>query len=253
VFRKQGVLLLGILLAILLIGQAVFGFLPSILQAVVAIPLLLIVPGYALTFAIIPGPELSKLERFLYAIGLNLAVIILGGLALYFTPWGLQKTSWALMLGVITVLVSVIGIWRRRQAPISEASLGHFHLPLRHVLLLGLAIVMIGIAFKLTLTPQSLSNIQGYTSLSIRTVSTSQPDTLLVEIHSQELEATRYILKLTYNGQLNQEWSDINLAPGKLWQQSITLPAGQGLVEAVLSLSSSPDVIYRRVSIALNK
>ena len=251
--RKQGDLLLGILLAILLIGQVVFGFLPSLLQAAVAIPLLLIVPGYALTYAIIPNPELSKIERFLYAIGLNLAVIILGGLALYFTPWGLQKTSWAVLLGVITLLVSMTGIWRRRQAPTSEPNTGHFHLPLHHVLLLSLAIIMIGIAFKLTLTPQSLNNIQGYTSLSILTGPTSQPDTILVDIHSQELDATRYILRLTYNGQIKQEWSDLNLAPGMLWQQSITLPAGQGLVEAVLYLASSPDVIYRRVSISLNK
>jgi hypothetical protein len=253
VFHRYGDLLLGITLTLLLIGQTVFGILPSIFQAIIAGPFLLFVPGYALITALIPNLNISRLERFVYAIGLSLAVIILSGLVLNITSWGLQQTSWLLTVTMITIIASAIGILRRKQIPSKESTSVRFYLPLRHGILLALAIVVIGLALKLTLTPQSLNNIQGYTSLWIVPEPMDQPDTFLVGIHSQELENTQFNLKVTYNHSLQQEWSDISLTPGDNWQQSITLPAGQGVVEADLYRASDPSVVYRRVSIPHNQ
>jgi hypothetical protein len=154
---------------------------------------------------------------------------------------------------MITLVASAIGILRRKQIPSKEVTSVRFYLPLRHGILLALAIVVIGLALKLTLTPQSLKNIQGYTSLWIVPGPKDRPDTFLVGIHSQELENTRFNLKVTYNNSLQQEWSDISLAPGDQWQQSITLPAGQGLAEAILYRASDPSVVYRHVSIPDNQ
>jgi uncharacterized membrane protein len=253
VLRRQGDLLLGILLSLILIGLAVLGFLPSILQGILALPFVLIAPGNALICAIIPGSSLSRLERFLFAIGLSLAVVILSGLVLNITPWGLQSNSWLLLLSVITLVSSVIAMWRRWRIQSKESAPERFYLPPRQVLYFGMAIVVISSALILTLTPRSPNNIQGYTSLWILPGPVTQPDTLIVGIHSQEVEITHYSLQITYNGQLKQEWSDISLTPGILWEQSITVPAGQGLMEAVLYRIDNPGIVYRRVSITLNK
>jgi hypothetical protein len=82
--------------------------------------------------------------------------------------------------------------------------------------------------------------------------SEAPPGILLIGIHSQELQTTRYNLEVTHNGQILQKWLDISLTPGKEWQQSISTPPGQGLAEAILYLADDPGVVYRRVSIMVN-
>ena len=253
VLRRQSDLLLGIALTLILVGLTVSSILPPILLGILVFPFVLILPGNALICAIFPESRLPRLERSLYVIGLSLAVIILSGLLLNITSWGLQTNSWLLILSVVTVGASLIAIRRRSQLPVKESTPVHFYTQLRQVLLLGLAIVMIGFALKLTLTPQPPDNIQGYTSLWILPESETQPGTLLVGIHSQEFQTTHYDLMVTYNHQIIKNWIDISLESGASWQQSITMPSGQGLAEAVLYRTDSPEVIYRHVSTTLNK
>jgi len=253
VLRKQSDLLLGIIITLVLLGLAAIGFLPPVVKGILALPFILIVPGNALISAIFPESSLSRLERFLFAIGLSLAVVILSGLVLIISPLGLQTNSWLIILAVINLVASLIAIWRRWPVSVKQTTPARFYLPARQVLLLGLAILVIGFSLKLTLTPRSPGNIQGYTSLWILPGPTTQPDTLLVGIHSQEFETTHYSIQVIYNGQPIKKWPDISLEPGTQWQQNISIPTGQGLVEAVLYRLDNPGIVYRRVSTTLNK
>jgi hypothetical protein len=143
-------------------------------------------------------------------------------------------------------------MWRR-QISIKESTPLRFYMPFRQIGILGLATVLIGFALALTFTPKTMSNIQGYTSLWILPGTEAQPDAPLIGIHSQELEITHYHLLITYNGQPEQEWRDITLVPGEQWQQRVTMPAGQGVMEAILYRIDSPGVVYRRVVLTLNQ
>jgi uncharacterized membrane protein len=252
-FRKQSDLLLGIMLALILLGLVIFGVHLPILQVILALPFILIVPGNAIIKAILPGSNPKWLEKFLFAIGLSLAVVMLSGLVLYITPWGLQAASWTVILSAITLVASGIAIWRQQQIPVKESNPWRIYLPFRQILLLGLAIVSVGFAVKLAFTPRSPQNIQGYTSLWILPGPQNQPNTLLIGINSQEFETVHYDLRLTFNGQLYQEWSDISLAPNTQWQQTVSMPTGKGQVEAILYRVDSPGVVYRRVSVTLNE
>ena len=198
--RRQSDLLLGILLTLILIGLAVSSILPPFLQGLVAFPIVLFVPGNALIRAIFPEANLTRLDRFLFTVGLSLGVVVLSGLALNITPWGLQTKSWLWILSLVILVTSVIALWRRWQISDMELTPVEFYIPLRQILLLGLAIVVIGLALKLTLTPHLPDNIQGYTSLWILPELGTQSDVLLIGIHSQELETTNYSLQITYNG-----------------------------------------------------
>jgi uncharacterized membrane protein len=253
VLRKQSDLLLGILVALLLLGQAVFGFLPLILQEILAVAFILIVPGNALMGAIFPTASLTKLERVLYTIGLSLAVVIISGLILNTTQWGLQTKSWLIILAVISLVASVIAIFRRWQIPADETKPGSFYLPLDQVFILAMAVIVIGFSITLAISPKPADNIQGYTSLWISPPPDNQPGTLLVGVHSQELKTTQYRLQVSFNGQLIQEWTNLSLAPGNQWEQSITVPAGQGTVEAVLYRADKPGAVYRHVSTTVNQ
>jgi hypothetical protein len=253
VIRKRSDFFLGILLVLIIFGLAVSGFLPPIIRVILALPFVFIAPGYALMRAIFPEQELKALERFLFVIGLSLGVLILSGLALNITPWGLQATSWLVLLSLITLVASAIAIWRRRQISAKESTPERLYVSLRQVGLLGCAIVLVGFSLKLTLTPRSPDKIPGYTSLWILPYSQEQPGSFIIGIKSQEIETTHYSLRVTFNGQLQQEWPDIGLAPGAQSLKLITMPAEPGLMEVILYRDDNPEVVYRRVSITIKK
>ena len=250
--RRQSDLFLGIILALVLIILAVLGLHPPIFQAILAIPFVFFVPGNALVRVIFPRDDLKWMERFLLAIGLSLGVTILSGLVLNITPWGLQADSWLLILSAFTLEASGIAIGRRWRMPASVTTLPRFYFPLRQIGLLGLATVLIVFALKLTFTPRAAEGIQGYTSLWILPEAESNPASLIIGIHSQESAPTQYVLQITFNGQLLQEWSAISLAPGEQNLKSISRPAESGLIDATLYRADSLGSVYRRVSITLN-
>jgi uncharacterized membrane protein len=175
VLRRQNDLLLVIALTLILVGLTVSSILPPILLGMLVFPFVLILPGYALICAIFPESRLPRLERFLYVLGISLAVIILSGLLLNLTSWGLQTNSWLFILSVVTVGASMIAIRRRSQLSVKESTPVRFSLQVRQLIFLGLAIVMIGL---LILTYPNPANIQGYTSMDLPE-SDTQPGTLL--------------------------------------------------------------------------
>ena len=253
VLRNQGDLLLAFILTLVLLGLIISGSPSPIVQAVVALPVALIVPGYALTCGIFPGSNLSTLERFLLTIGFSLGVILLSGIVLNFTPWGLQTRSWLLILSMVNLVTIGFAMWRRRRISTEESTKKHISIPILQISFMGLAFLVVGFVLKLSFTPQPPMNIQGYTYLWITPETTAQPATFQIGIRSQEFAATNYSLLLTFNGQPELNWPDIRLTPGGEWQQSVRLPAGQGLVEAKLYREDNPKVVYRHVSIMLSK
>jgi uncharacterized membrane protein len=86
---------------------------------VLAIFLLLFIPGYIVVAALFPGsptPEKSEIdwiERIALSFGLSIAVVPLLGLLLNFTPWGIRFGPIVVTLTVFTVGVGYAAYWRR--------------------------------------------------------------------------------------------------------------------------------------------
>src|SRR5215207_5391095 len=68
-------------------------------RAIIGLPLVLFVPGYALTVAAFPGGRLGAAERLLFNVGGTLAVAAIVGLLLHWTALGLRPAAWAVALG----------------------------------------------------------------------------------------------------------------------------------------------------------
>src|SRR5512139_3161335 len=86
----------------------------SIVRLMCALPLVLFLPGYAITAALFPPRSLGVPERLLFSLGLSVIATALTGLALNVTPWGLQTSTWAIALAAIVWLACAIA-WRRRR------------------------------------------------------------------------------------------------------------------------------------------
>jgi hypothetical protein len=87
--------------------------LAPVLRTLLAAPLVLFLPGYALLSLLFPAPIIPAVERVLLSAGGSIAVAILSGLALAWAGVSLSPVSWSVTLAVIT-LVGLAFTWLRR-------------------------------------------------------------------------------------------------------------------------------------------
>lgn len=104
----------------------------SPLRVLVGLPFLLFLPGYALVAALFPeagpggddksgdGGAIDGLERVALSFGLSLAVLPVVGIALHFTPWGIQLVPILAALSLVTLALVAVAAGRRRRIPESE-------------------------------------------------------------------------------------------------------------------------------------
>ncbi len=93
------------------------------------LPFVLFWPGYSLVAALFPAPErLHVSQRLATAVGLSIAITVVVGLALNYSPWGVRLVSIVSSLIVVVLLgVGTAGLRRRlqaRQTPPAARDLG---------------------------------------------------------------------------------------------------------------------------------
>lgn len=222
------------------------------LRVMVALPLVLVLPGYAMTTVLWSQRMLRGAERLLFSVGLSISVVILSGLVLNLTPWGLQASSWAVMLGGITVGASVGGWLRwRKDVAVPAVPLG-VGVNLREGLMLALAAVGMITAVGMARSPAPQQGLQGYTVLWMLPVNDRNQHAVRVGIHSMEFSTTAYRLDLEVNNQVVRQWTSIELRTGEKWENVVELPAEQlnaKEVEAVLYRIDNPTIVYRQVTL----
>jgi hypothetical protein len=89
----------------------------------------LFLPGYVTVEALFPkGRDLKGIERFALSIGSTLTLVMLVGLLLNYTPWGIRLTPIVISLTILTLGLAGVGVGRQygmssqSQTP---AQLGH--------------------------------------------------------------------------------------------------------------------------------
>jgi uncharacterized membrane protein len=91
-----------------------------------AILLVLFVPGYVLVAALFPGPlalhksDIDWIERIALSLGLSVAVVPLIGLLLNFTPFGIRFAPIVAAISLFTVGVGYVAIRRRMRLPVDR-------------------------------------------------------------------------------------------------------------------------------------
>jgi uncharacterized membrane protein len=214
----------------------------------------LFLPGYALGAALFPPGYLGRSERIMVALGLSLALSILGGLVLNLSPLGLGETSWLALLGSVTLVASAVGILRRATRPLEEAGEARLspRLSSRQLAVLGLAALLAVTAVGVTAWGEALEPKASFTQLWLLPPQLSGGQQVTLGVRNMEQRPMSYRLDLSVNGQVVREWVPLLLHPGETWEERSTLPesANQQPVEALLYLLEEPDQVYRRVTLA---
>jgi uncharacterized membrane protein len=84
--------------------------------------LLVLVPGFAFVRALFPFERfIDRWERLALSCGLSIALAVLVGFGLNFTPWGITLVPTAIVLTVITIVSILIATYRRARILISPS------------------------------------------------------------------------------------------------------------------------------------
>jgi uncharacterized membrane protein len=94
----------------------------SFLRTVLGILLVLFLPGYALTGALLPAKkDLEGIERALLSLGLSIAIVPLMGFGMNYTTWGIREVPVLTALSAFTLFTCGVAYYRRLQLPEAEA------------------------------------------------------------------------------------------------------------------------------------
>jgi hypothetical protein len=226
---------------------------PDEARLAVALPLLLVLPGYAFASAVFPAGSLDRVQLALLAVGLSLALSVVGATELAGVR-GLGTTSLAILLAAVTVLASFVAHLRlARRAPDVPADAGprprRRARPAAIVLGAAAAVVLVA-AIALARTPMPVPDDRGYTMMSL----TRDPEDVarvLLQIESQEAQAREFRLEVRVSGRVTID-RPLRIAPGERIELPVDAsPVGtSGRIAASLS-AGSPPLVYRRVHLNL--
>lgn len=217
----------------------------NVVQMVLAVSLVLVLPGYTMVTALFPKRTLGVAEQLLFVLGLNLAVAALAGFILNLTPWGVRGESWAIFLGFVTLAASVVAFARRQPSALSKP--WNIALGGRQALLFSLAALLTIGAVGVARSGAIQQPTTPFTQLWITPVDEASPSMVRLGVRNMELTTEHYTMQLKTGSTVMQEWTTIALAPGETWEVTVELENGQATpqLEAFLYRASEPNHVYR--------
>jgi uncharacterized membrane protein len=224
----------------------------TFLRIIIALPLLLFMPGYMFIAAMFPKRgELSAIERFTLSIGLSIAITVFDGFGLNYTRWGFRPNSITISLSMIIMLLLLITIiqrWRYRSESYSfsiwdirsfynilktkETQTGPEYDPALEKMLIKTMIIAILIVSAMLIYAKWTNEPEKFTALYILGVNGKAEDyptevrigersTILVGIENYEHAPVNYTLLVKLGGiTLTQE--DIQLEHEDRWLNNVS-------------------------------
>ncbi len=219
-------------------------------RVIFAVPLALILPGYAITAAVFGSHLPAWPERMPLTLGISLASAALASLVLNYLPGGIQGFPWALLL-VLIVLLACLSAARRRGRQQTPSLPSLKPRPVTVVLGIG-TVAMVVVALILAQATPENGHASGFTQLWIAPPKPTDVSTR-IGITSEQQQTRAYRLVVKVEGKAKPEVETFELKPSQTHLVKIDSggtgpPAG---VVAKLYLRSDPSRVYRRVSTQL--
>jgi hypothetical protein len=203
------------------------------LRVVAGLPLVLVLPGYALSMFVVPRvpSRLSPvLWRGMWTVGLSLAVAVLGGLLLNLTPAGLTRVSWTILLAVVTLIALGAAAWLRtgteRRAGTGRPTWVAAGYPVA-------ALALAGTAVGLAVVSGGWQHSPAFAQLWL--VPAGERATL--GVRSAYPDAQAFHLVLDSGTRPAGAW-DFTLTAGQTWQRTVMAPAGQRVTALLTAIGN---------------
>jgi Protein of unknown function (DUF1616) len=232
--RRDTIGLAAVTLVLMLIGLVAGGGpAGTVLRTLAGLPLVLILPGYALSPLIVPSrpPSLGPLLwRSMWVAGLSLAVTVLGGLLLNLTPPGLTRVTWTISLSAVTLLALAVSAWLRRRPSSQDRSAQERAIPRTRpgtriaAGYAAAALAISGTAVGLAIASAGWRHSPGFAQLWLVPARNTPDASLGVRSGYSDAETFHLVVRSGLDAVLS--W-DFTLGSGQTWQRTISAPAGQ--------------------------
>jgi uncharacterized membrane protein len=231
---------LALMLTILAVAATFIDY--GIVRTLFTLPLVFVLPGYAITAAWSPTRLSAFPANILFTLTLSIAASVIGGLVLNFTPWGLQTISWVIWLAGITVFHLIAALPRQETPPLVTADLLPTGFRFSHWVFIGAAIALSFFALYVARLGADAQSNPGFSQLWL--TQADEPNRIDVGVHNQEGQPTSYTLVI--EGGAARIEREFEIDANTDWETSLQLPPGHGAeINAYLYRSDNPDDIYR--------
>jgi hypothetical protein len=224
---------------------------------VFAVPLALVLPGYAIAAAAFADRDLDGPRRAVLSVALSLATLALGALVLNYAPGGIRGFSWAVLLVAVVLGACRAAAVRRKgrivAIPRPRLRLSRIELGLA---LGGLVAVIAALVLASSTLPASPAG--GFTEMWILPVPGSGGSEARIGVKSEEQATTGYDLGIRVGRKGGLVRQSFSLAPGESRVFTVAPPAAPVgpapsaesaiPVVATLLLDTDPRHVYRRVN-----
>ncbi|MCX9011793.1 MAG: VanZ family protein [Candidatus Methanoperedens sp.] len=255
--KKSMAAILDLKLAVILIvASIIFILVPpynqTFLRMILALPLLLFLPGYLFISVMFPRRgELGPIERFTLSIGLSIAIFVFDGFALNYTPWGFRPNSIVISLSTIMgflLIAAYLQRWRCGETGYgfsfrdiisfyhtirsNEAETGPEYDPALEKMLIKtmiIAILLVSamlIYAKVTTEPEKFTTLyilgaNGKAENYLPGVNIGEPATILVGVENYEYAPVNYTLRVQLGGRTLKE-QNIVINHNDKWLDNVT-------------------------------
>lgn len=229
------------------------GLLPALALTAAAI-VVVVVPGYLLSAMFVRFGGVDGVVRLAMTLGLGLTTVVLGGLLLQVTPFGISLIGW---LALVVLAVLGAGLWwqPRGFAPerlgVIATQASTFRPNPGQIALLSVAVALTCTSVAVSRASENALRAPNVTQLWTQPAATGEPGAIDVLVRNLEGSDQEYRIEAWIGSDEMGTWHT-NLPNGERWSITVTPPAesdGERL-EVQLFLDSS-ETVYRELEIQL--
>jgi uncharacterized membrane protein len=241
-----------VLVSALAIAALVVALLPvaTWLSAVLLLPLVLFLPGYALAASFFAPRTVGRIERAIYAVALSIAVVAVGGLLIQLVL-GLSRDPWVVFLAMVTLGAA---LWAHRKHPVEPLVRPAGISPVLPVAILAFALAGVIAGLAIASAGSGLREAQAkirFTDFWLVPAGADSlapgEETLEVGLHSHEGRPVRFGLQISSAGQILLSRS-LSLRAGETWEHTLAVTEASPGVPVIATLSREGKG-YRRLDL----
>ncbi|HEY1775833.1 MAG TPA: DUF1616 domain-containing protein [Solirubrobacteraceae bacterium] len=236
------------LLSCLICAVAPSGLAP--IRVPLALPLVLVLPGYASVTALFAPDTLRAPERIMLSLSLSIVASILTGLAVDIAGFRLWAAPWIELLAAVTLIATATAFARGHESPLSlPHQLPGPRLRPHELLALLVALVLLVAAAAIGFRPLAPpAETQGTVALGLLEAPGGAAG-VCVSVVNEEFHASSYRVVVSVAGRGPHTLTTTKLAPGASWNREVAVGAGFPDVRATLYRPSAPSRAYRNTSL----
>jgi hypothetical protein len=189
-----------------------------------------VLPGWALSTALLHRTRISTVERLVLVPALSLAVLVLGGLSMYTAGVKLDRASWTALTVGVTLVAAPVGYLRVRRRAGAEAAAriqARLRVVARAAVPLAVAAALLVGAGWLSMRSALAQDDKPVTALSAVVTGTDPAGrrTVLIDVTDGEPGQTTFDVRVTGPDGYRSE-VDVPLARGRHWSHTVDVPPG---------------------------